>query len=291
MFKHIPVLPEEVLENFKSLKKGEIIVDCTLGKGGHSKLLLEKGFEVIGIDRDSEAIEEASKNLKDFDKIKIVHDTFSNIKEILSKLKLEKIGGILLDLGVSTHQLEKAERGFGFVGKLDMRMNQNQKLTAQEIVNTYSEKKLAQILYKNGEKVNAKIIAQKIVQEREKHKIESGEQLLELIKSCLDERFRNSRKHHWATPTFRALRIEVNNDYGVLEKFLEVFPDCLKEKGILQIITFHTMEDKIVKNKLRELKQKKIIKLITKKPFEATLKEISKNSKSKRAKLWVAEKK
>ena len=291
MFKHIPVLPEEVLENFRSLKEGEIIVDGTLGKGGHSKLLLENGFEVIGVDRDKEAIEEAKRNLENFDKIKIVHNNFSNIKEVLSKLEIKKVGGILLDLGVSTHQLEKAGRGFGFVGELDMRMNQDQKLTAKEVVNEYPERKLAQILYKNGERVNARKIARKIAEYRKKNKIETGGQLLKLVKYSMDERYRKSRKHHWATPTFRALRIEVNKDFENVEKFLNVFRDCLKQKGILQIITFHSIEEKIVRKKLRELKQKKKIKLITKRPFEATQKEITKNPKSKRAKLWVAEKK
>ena len=291
MFKHIPVLPEEVLENFRSLKEGEIIVDGTLGKGGHSKLLLENGFEVIGVDRDKEAIEEAKRNLENFDKIKIVHNNFSNIKEVLSKLGIKKVGGILLDLGVSTHQLEKAGRGFGFVGELDMRMNQDQKLTAKEVVNEYPERKLAQILYKNGERVNARKIARKIAEYRKKNKIETGGQLLKLVKYSMDERYRRSRKHHWATPTFRALRIEVNKDFENVEKFLNVFRDCLKQKGILQIITFHSIEEKIVRKKLRELKQKKKIKLITKRPFEATQKEITKNPKSKRAKLWVAEKK
>jgi len=170
-----------------------------------------------------------------------------------------------------------------------MRMNQNQKLTAKEIVNEYPEKKLADILYKNGERVNAKKIAKKIVEYRKERKIKTGEQLLELIKNSMNEKYRNSRKHHWATPTFRALRIEVNNDYENLNKFLNIFNDCLKQKGILQIITFHSIEESIVRKKLRELKQKKIIKLITKRPFEATKKEIAKNPKSKRAKLWVAE--
>ena len=289
MFKHIPVLSEEVLENFRSLEKGGIIFDGTLGKGGHSKLFLEKGFEVIGIDRDKEAVEEAKKNLNGFDKINIIQDNFSSIKEILSRLNVKKVGGILLDLGVSTHQLEKAERGFGFTGELDMRMDQNQKLTAKEVVNEYPEKKLARILYKNGERVNATRIAGNIAEYRKKRKIETSEQLLEIIKSSMDEQYRKSREHHWATPTFRALRIEVNKDYENLDKFLSVFMKCLKQKGILQIITFHSIEENIVRKRLRELKQNKIIKLITKRPFEASKEEIAKNPKAKRAKLWVAE--
>jgi 16S rRNA (cytosine1402-N4)-methyltransferase len=289
MFKHIPILSSEVLKNFKGLEKKGTIVDGTLGKGGHSKLLLENGFEVIGIDRDKEAIEEAKRNLGDFDKLKIIQGNFSHIKEILSKQDLKKVAGILLDLGVSTHQLEKERRGFGFIGELDMRMDQNQKLTAKEVVNKYPEKELAEILFRNGERVNSRKIAREIVEYRKKSKIKTGEQLLKLVKYSLNEKYRKSRKHHWATPTFRALRIEVNKDYENLENFLEVFSDCLKPEGILQIITFHSLEESIVRKKLRELKQKKILKLITKRPTEATQREITKNPKSKRAKLWVAE--
>tara|TARA_Y100000310_G_scaffold344156_1_gene455419 strand:+ start:1923 stop:2798 length:876 start_codon:yes stop_codon:yes gene_type:complete len=289
MFKHIPVLPEEILENFGNLGEGEIIVDGTLGKGGHSKILLENGFRVVGIDRDLEAVKEAKKNLGDSNKIQIVHNNFSNIREVLSKLKMKKVGGILLDLGISTHQLEEAGRGFGFVGELDMRMNQLQELTAKKVVNEYSEERLSEILYKNGEKVNSRKIARSIVEYREKNEIKSGGQLLKLIKFSMDEKYRKSRKHHWATPTFRALRIEVNKDYENLEKFLQEFGSCLRKGGILEVITFHSIEENIVRKKLRELKQKKTIKLITKRPFEATNKEIGINPKAKRAKLWVAQ--
>ena len=289
MFKHIPVLPEEVLRNFESLEKGEIIVDGTLGRGGHSRILLENGFKVVGIDRDKEAIDEVKEMLGEVEEFKTVHNNFSAIKEVLLALGVEKVGGILLDLGVSTPQLEKSERGFGFVGELDMRMDKRQKLSAKDVVNKYSEKKLERVLYKNGERVNAKEIAKNIVEFRIDERIESGEQLLEIVRQSMGEKYRRSRKHHWATPTFRALRIEVNGDFENIEKFLVDFVDCLRVGGILQIITFHTIEDKIVRNKLRELKQGRIIKLITKKPIEATLKEIVKNSKSKRAKLWVVE--
>jgi len=294
MFQHIPVLPNEVLQNFSSLKKDDLIVDGTLGKGGHSKLLLENGFRVIGIDRDKDAINEASNNLSEFIKsnqLKIVHDNFANIKQVLSNLNItkEKVSGILLDTGVSTHQLENPERGFGFEGELDMRMNQNQTLTAKQVVNEYPEKKLADILYKYGEKVNAKSIARKIVEYRKTHTLETGGQLLKLIQYSMDEHYRKTRKHHWATPTFRALRIEVNKDFENIEIFLKNFTNCLKPNGILEIITFHSLEENLVRKKLRELHQRKIIKLLTKNPIEATNKEISQNPKSKRAKLWIAQ--
>jgi 16S rRNA (cytosine1402-N4)-methyltransferase len=289
MLKHIPVLAKEVLENFKNIKKNGLIIDGTLGRGGHSKILLENGFRVIGLDRDKEAIEESKRNLGESEKIKIFHGNFSEINKILSKLGIEKVEGILLDLGVSTPQLEKLERGFGFKGKLDMRMDQTQKLTAEKVVNEYPENRLAQLLFDYGERVNAKKIASKIAECREKNKIKTGEQLIKLIENSMDERYRKSRKHHWATPTFRALRIEVNKDYEHLDKFLKDFKNFLKPKGILQIITFHSIEENFVRKELRNLKQKKIIKLLTKKPIEATQIEISQNPKAKRAKLWVAE--
>ena len=289
MFEHIPVLPQEVLDNFGTLQKGSLIMDGTLGKGGHSKLLLENGFHVVGVDRDKDAIKEATENLKKFENVRIVHNNFSKIKQIRKDLGIQKFDGILLDTGVSTYQLQDSKRGFGFDGDLDMRMNQEQKLTAKDIVNNYPEKKLANILFVNGERVNARNIAKKIVEYRKDHKIETGGQLLKLVKYSMDERYRKTRKHHWATPTFRALRIEVNKDYENIEYFFKDFTSCLRKGGILEIITFHSIEEKIVKNKLKELKQKNKIKLITKKPILGTRKEISKNPKTKRAKLWVAE--
>lgn len=274
MFKHISVMPEEVVKNFSKLKKNALIVDGTFGKGGHSKLLIEKGFRITGIDRDEDAVKNAF--------MPVIKGNFADMKDILK----EKADGILLDLGVSTHQLESRERGFGFEGKLDMRMDQRQELTAEQIVNEYPEEKLKEILENNGEKVYAKEIAESIVRNR---KITTGEQLVKIIEEALPEQYRKTRKHHWATPTFRALRIEVNNDFGNLKQFMNTFTECLNKGGILEIITFHTMEERIVKQKLRELKQKKIIKLITKKPITATKQEISANKKAKRAKLWVAE--
>jgi len=284
MFKHVPVLCEEVLESFGWLKKGSLIVDGTLGRGGHSKLLLSKGFNVIGIDRDIEAINEVRRNLKG---LKIVHGNFSKIKEILDDLGIKKVDGILLDLGISTPQLEDSNRGFGFKGKLDMRMDKNQELDARRIVNKYSEDDLIRVLNNYGEKVYCKKIAKEIVRVRERREIETGEELVEIVGRVMPENYKKSRKGHWATPTFRALRIEVNQDFENLKKFLEVFDKCLRGGGVLQIITFHTMEDKIVRMKLRELKQQGVIKLITKKPILANRREILKNVKAKRARLWI----
>jgi len=285
MFTHTPVLPNEIVKSFSALPKGALIVDGTLGKGGHSKLLLEHEFKIIGIDRDEEALEEAKKQLAG-ENIEFVHGNFSDIKKILAG---RKAYGILLDLGVSTHQLEKEGRGFGFKGKLDMRMNQKDELTAEKIVNEYAHEKLAELLQEYGEKVYTKEITEKICEARKNGRIETGEQLVKIIETALPEQYRKTRKHHWATPTFRALRIAVNDDFGHLKKFLNTFTDCLNKGGVLSIITFHTMEERVVKQKLRELKERKVMKLITKKPATATKQEISSNKKSARAKLWTAE--
>ncbi|MGD9275942.1 MAG: 16S rRNA (cytosine(1402)-N(4))-methyltransferase RsmH [Candidatus Pacearchaeota archaeon] len=288
-FSHISIMPNEVLEAFSDLKKESIIVDGTLGKGGHSKLLLERGFHIIGTDRDKDAIEEVKKNLKNKN-IKIFHDNFSDIKKVLKKTKVNLVSGILLDLGVSTYQLENKERGFGFAGKLDMRMNQQQKTTAEEIVNDYDEKTLSRIFKKYGEKVYYKEIAKNIIKKRKEKRITSGEELVEVIKMSMPHRYRKTRKHHWATPVFRALRIEVNRDFENLEKFLNDFKDCLESGGILCIITFHSLEERIIKTKIKLLK-KQGVRLVTKKGIIATEQEIRKNPKAKRAKLWIAIKK
>lgn len=285
MFKHIPVLPSEVFNSFRSLSKGSLIVDGTLGKGGHSKLLFEKGFEVIGIDRDKEAIEAAKENIGENKDIVFYHGNFSELRKILNELKIQEVDGILLDLGVSTQQLEVVGRGFGFVGKLDMRMDQTQYLTAEKVVNEYPERKLAGVLYRYGERVNAKNIARAIANYRKSNHIETGGQLLKVIQYSIPEKYRKSRIHHWATPTFRALRIEVNKDFENLETFLNLFPTCLKKNGVLSIITFHSMEEQIVRKKFVSLDKKKSFDFFVK-GVEATGKEIAENPKSKRAKLW-----
>lgn len=290
-FKHVSVMTDEVLWAFSQLPKNSTIVDGTLGRGGHSKLLLDSGFKIIGIDRDMEAIREASENLKDYKNLKISHGNFANIKDILKTFSIEKVEGILLDLGVSTYQLENSARGFGFEGELDMRMDQNQKLTAKKVVNEYPEEEIFEILKDYGEKAYPERIAQKIEESRKNITINRGEELIKIIDNALPEGYKKTRKHHWATPTFRALRIEVNKDFENLKRILTVFPDVLNKEGIFCVITFHTKEESIVRKYLRPLKQQKVIRLETKKGIEASKKEISENPKAKRAKLWIARKK
>lgn len=292
-FKHIPVLPFEVLDSFRNLERGSLIVDGTLGKGGHSKLLLENGFRVIGVDRDKEAIEAAKENIGNIgngENFRTYHGNFAELRKILNNLDVKEADGILLDLGVSTYQLEDEKRGFGFVGKLDMRMDQTQELTAEKVVNEYPERKLAGVLYKYGERVNAKSIARRIANYRKDNRIETGGQLLKLIQYSMSEGYRNSRKHHWATPTFRALRIEVNKDFENLEMFLNLFPTCLSKNGILSVITFHSMEEAIVRKKFEALSKNKAFDFIVK-GVGATKKEETENPKSKRAKLWAVRRK
>lgn len=281
-------MPQEVIDSFSSLKPQSTIIDGTLGKGGHSKLLIEKGFKIIGIDRDKEAIEEAQRNLKG--EITFVNDNFANIDKILAKLETKQVSGILLDLGVSTYQLENKERGFGFSGKLDMRMS-SEGQTAADIVNSYSQEKLEKTFKIGGEKVYFKEIAENIIKQREKKKIEIGEELLEIITQSMPEQYRRTRKHHFASPTFRALRIEVNKDLENLSLFLDKFQSCLEKDGILSIITFHTIEERIVKNKFQELKGKKLVKILTKHGMPASKQEINKNPKAIHAKLWILRKK
>jgi len=280
----------EVLEIFSELKEGSLIVDCTLGKGGHSKELLRRGFRVIGIDRDPEAIEAAKENLRGFEKIVFVNDDFVNLKGVLTELGVKSVDGILMDLGVSTYQLEEKERGFGFEGPLDMRMDRRQELTAEKIVNEYPEQELSNILFDHGERRFARRIARRIVEHRARKRIERAEELLEIIKDSMPVPYRFSREHHWATPTFRALRMEVNKELENLRIFLGLFLDCLSKDGVVAIISFHSIEDRIVKHKFRELAKEEKIELLSKKPIVASEEETMENPKSKRAKLRAVKK-
>ena len=290
MLSHKPVLVREVLNAFGCLKKGSIISDCTLGMGGHTREFLINGYRVIGIDRDENALDKAKDNLKEFGNISYARNNFIDLRKILDGLNIKAVDGILVDLGVSTYQLEDDSRGFGFTGRLDMRMDTLQELTAEKIVNEYAEDRISNLLFENGERAFARKIARRIVETRKIKRIENAEELLEIIKRCMPPRYRFSRKHHWATPTFRALRIEVNNDIGNLKSFLDSFLECLNKEGIISIISFHSIEDRIVKHKFKELAKLGKIKILTKKPIESSESEIKENPKELRAKMRVAKK-
>lgn len=276
------------------------------GGAGHSveiaKKLSRKGM-LIGIDRDEEALSAAKEKLQDFSNVIYIHDNHDNIKEILKKLNIEKVDGILLDLGVSSYQLDEKNRGFSYLGEneLDMRMDKTQKLTAKEVVNTYSEEKLANIIYEYGEERFSRKIAKNICEYRKQKEIETTKQLVEIIEKSIPK----SKDGHPAKRTFQAIRIEVNNEIKPLFNTIKNSIDCLKDKGRLCVITFHSLEDRAVKNAYIEAKGKCICpkdlpycvcgakslgEIITKKPIMATKEEIEENSRSKSAKVRIFEK-
>ncbi len=286
-----------------------IYVDMTLGGGGHSEMiarLLTTG-KLIGIDRDADAIAAASKRLAPFgDKVILVKDNYKNIRQVLAELSIHEVDGILCDLGVSSYQLDEPERGFSyrFDAPLDMRMDRQQGLTAADIVATYSAEQLAEVIYKYGEERYARKIAAKIVAYREHTPIERTAQLSSLIASVFPPKERFGEKHP-AKRTFQALRIEVNDELKDLDKAFEDAISLLRPEGRLAIMTFHSLEDRIVKNLFRRLSQgcicdknipvcicnnREIIKMINRKPIVADELELSENNRSKPAKLRIGEK-
>ncbi len=248
-FSHKPVLLWECIEGLNINPDG-IYVDGTLGGAGHSleivKKLSSKG-KLIGIDRDEEALQAAKEKLKSFQNVEYIHGNHDDIKEILKKLNIDKVDGILLDLGVSSYQIDAGERGFSYMQDaiLDMRMDKTQELTAKEVVNTYKEEKLAQIIYEYGEEKFSKQIARKIIEARTKKEITSTGELVEIIKQAITHYDKNAG--HPAKRTFQAIRIEVNNEIEPLYNTVKNAIECLKPGGRLCIITFHSLEDRAVK--------------------------------------------
>lgn len=226
--------------------KTKIIVDATAGGGGHSKKIAENAGRLIAIDRDPDAVAVLKERLSGFDNVLIVNDSFSNIKEILAGAGIDKIDGILLDLGVSSFQLDTAQRGFSFHkdAPLDMRMSKSG-ISAEDIVNTYSRQQLADIIYKYGEEKYADRIVFNIVKERQVHRIKTTFDLVNIIKMSLPQKA--MRSGHPARKTFQAIRIEVNSELDELKKTLNDAFDCLNPGGRIAVITFHSLEDRIVK--------------------------------------------
>ena len=306
-FKHKPVLLEECIQGLK-IKENGIYVDGTLGGAGHSKeilqILSEKGL-LIGIDRDEEALNAAKENLNEYKNVKYIHGNHDNIKEILQELDIAKVDGILLDLGVSSYQLDQRNRGFSYLGEneLDMRMDKSQALTAKTIVNTYKEQELASIIYNYGEERYSRSIAKNICNYRKQKTIETTKELVEIIEKSIPKSKQNDG--HPAKRTFQAIRIEVNNEIKPLEKTIEDCIDVLKPKGRLCVITFHSLEDRAVKNAYNKAKgictcpkdlpycvcgAKELGKIINKKPIVASDKEQVENTRSRSAKLRIFEK-
>ena len=307
-FKHKPVMLEQCI-NGLNIKENGIYVDGTLGGAGHSKEILKrlsnKGL-LIGIDRDEDALKAAKENLKEFQNVIYVHNNHDNIKEILEELKIDKVDGILLDLGVSSYQLDERNRGFSYLGEneLDMRMDKSQKLTAKEVVNEYKEEDLANVIYEYGEERFSRQIAKNICKQRKEKEIRTTKELVDIIEKSIPKKFQNDG--HPAKRTFQAIRIEVNNEIKPLYNTVLNSIDCLKPGGRLVIITFHSLEDRAVKNAYIEAKgkctcpkdlpycvcgAKSLGEIITKKPIIATDEEIKENSRSKSAKLRIFERK
>ena len=293
MQEHIPVLQQEVIKTLAP-HPNENFIDATLGLGGHAKLILKKispKGNLLGIDQDDVALEEAKKRLSEFgERFQFSHSNFTKLGLIVRDWQVERIDGILFDLGVSTYQLLTAERGFSFNqdGPLDMRMNpESQKISASDIVNKYSEKELSRILFELGEERYAKKIAAKIVKERQQKPITSTNQLVEIVKASTPPDYRFNREHHFATSTFRALRMAVNNELENLRQVLPQAVQILSPGGRIVVISFHSLEDRIVKNFFKENPQ---LEIITEKPINATNEEIAANPKARSAKLRGARK-
>ncbi|MBA5850661.1 16S rRNA (cytosine(1402)-N(4))-methyltransferase RsmH [Clostridium sp. cel8] len=306
-FKHVPVLLKETIEKL-DIKKNGIYIDCTLGGGGHSSEILkrlDKKGTLIGIDQDIEAINASKERLKEYDNVIYVHDNFYNIKNILDDLNIEKVDGILMDLGVSSYQLDKAERGFSYMkdAPLDMRMNRDQVLSAYDVVNNYKMEDIQRVIRNYGEDRFARRIAKCIVEEREKSPIKTTFELVDIIKKAVPMKFQ--KNGHPAKKTFQAIRIEVNSELRILDNALDDAIDRLKVGGRIAVITFHSLEDRKVKVKFRQLENPctcppdfpvcvcgkvPIIKIINKKPIEPNEEEKEKNTRSRSAKLRTAEK-
>ena len=308
-FHHVSVLLEECIQGL-NIKPDGSYLDGTLGGAGHSEAIChhlgEKGV-LIGIDQDRHAIGAAQKRLEKFEnRIILYQDNFANVKNVLEKVEVLKVNGIVLDLGVSSYQLDEAERGFSYMqdGPLDMRMDPEGLRSAQNVINEYSEEDLARIIKEYGEERWAKRIARFIVEERKKKPFTTTMELVEVIKKAVPKGARRDGPHP-AKRTFQAIRIEVNQELAILEQSIKDMVDVLDTGGRLCIITFHSLEDRIVKQTFRHLEnpcicppdfpicicgKQPVAKIITRKPILPTNEEIGKNPRARSAKLRILEK-
>lgn len=307
-FKHISVLLNESIDAL-NIKENGIYADGTLGGGGHSEKILERlsnGGILIGIDQDAEAICAAKKRLEKFTNVIYENTNFKNIKDILIRNSIENIDGAVLDLGVSSYQLDNADRGFSYIAdsRLDMRMDLSSELDAYKVVNTYSEENLAKIFFEYGEEKFSRRIASQIVKTRGEKPIETTIELSELVKKCIPQKTVKKGSHP-AKRVFQAIRIEVNGELAILEGALNDFFDVLKPGGRLAVISFHSLEDRIVKNTFASLAKGCVCpkdfpvcvcgkkprgKIITRKAVVPSDDEIDRNKRSKSSKLRVIEK-
>lgn len=308
-FEHISVLPTETIDGL-NIKPDGIYVDCTLGGAGHSSIIASKlssAGQIIGIDQDLTAIEVATERLAKFPcKVTIVNNNFANLEAILNDLHIEHIDGILFDLGVSSYQLDETSRGFSYMqdAPLDMRMDESKPWSAYNVVNEYSESELKRIFKEYGEERWGSRIAQFIVEQRAINPISTTGELVDIVKRAIPSAVRRQLNGHPAKRIFQAIRIEVNNELGILENTFRVAIDHLNSGGRIAVITFHSLEDRITKNTFKELSQNCICppempictcnhRASLKKPFKVikpSMHEINQNSRSKSAKLRIAEK-
>lgn len=305
---HKPVLLQECLDALQ-IKPDGIYVDGTLGRAGHSLEIARRltTGRLIALDRDETAIDAATRRLADYmDRVTLVHSNFSNLGQVLRELDIDGVDGMLFDLGVSSPQLDEAQRGFSYKqdAPLDMRMDATAALTAREVVNTYSYEELRRILFEYGEERYAPAIAKKIVAQREQKPIETTLELAELIRSAMPAAALREKQHP-AKRSFQAIRIAVNDELGELPPMLDAAQESLKRGGRLAVITFHSLEDRIVKHTLQDFAQgcicppsfpvcvcgrKPKMKLITRKPIVSGDEELDENPRARSAKLRVAEK-
>ena len=304
---HKPVLLHECLGAL-AIKPDGIYVDGTLGRAGHSLEIVRRltTGRLIALDRDETAIEAANRRLGDYlDKVTLVHSNFSALDAVLHELGVHGVDGMLFDLGVSSPQLDEAQRGFSYKqdAPLDMRMDESAALTAREVVNTYSYEELRRILFEYGEERYAPVIAKRICQHREQKPIETTLELADIIRSAMPASALREKQHP-AKRSFQAIRIAVNDELGAVRQGMEAAIDHLKPGGRLAVITFHSLEDRIVKNVFQDAAKgctcppsfpvcvcghKPKIKILTKKPIIATREEVEENPRSRSAKLRVAE--
>ena len=307
-FHHVSVLLQECLDGL-NIQPAGIYVDGTLGGAGHSREIVKRldSGRLIGIDRDRVALNAAGKRLEEYaDKVTLVHSNFSEMSQVLDELNIEAVDGILLDLGVSSPQLDEVSRGFSYMADapLDMRMNGKDALTAREVVNTWPQEELRRILWNYGEERYAPQIASAICRRREERPIETTLELVDVIRSAMPASALREKQHP-AKRTFQAIRIAVNDELGSVEKAMEAAIPLLNPGGRLAVITFHSLEDRIVKLSMAEAAKgctcppqfpvcvcgkKPIVKLISRKPIVATPEELEANPRSRSAKLRVCEK-
>lgn len=305
-FKHVSVLLDECIESL-NIREDKTYVDCTLGGTGHTQEILKKlkGGKLIGIDQDTDALKNAEILLKDYENVILVHQNFENIKEIIIENAPAGVDGILMDLGVSSYQLDEGERGFSYMkdAPLDMRMNRDEDLSAYDVVNKYPEEEIYRIIRDYGEEKWAKRVAGFIRKARDEKPIETTLELVDVIKAAIPAKARREGPHP-AKRTFQAIRIEVNRELSILRQTILDAVDGLNPGGRLAIITFHSLEDRIVKTTYKELQNPcncpknmpcicgkvATVKILTNKPILPTDEEIEINPRSRSAKLRVLEK-